>query len=102
MSNYILKNDKPVLAKDIMEWAKWYETADRNIEKTKVGKVNISTVFLGTDHSFGDGPPLLYETMIFGGELDQEQDRYTTKAEATIGHKRMVAKVIASEVFKND
>ena len=29
-----------------------------------------------------DGPPLLYETMIFGGPLEEEQERYSTRAEA--------------------
>src|SRR6187401_652293 len=30
----------------------------------------VSTVFLGLDHSWGHGPPLLYETMVFdpGGD----------------------------------
>ena len=33
--------------------------------------VFISTVFLGIDHNFNlEGPPLLFETMIFGGIKD--------------------------------
>jgi hypothetical protein len=35
------------------------------------GNIGISTVFLGLDHRhFGDGPPLLFETMVFGGSRD--------------------------------
>jgi hypothetical protein len=45
-------------------------------------------VFLGTDHSFGDGPPLLWETMIFGGKHDEFQERYSNLADAKAGHKR--------------
>lgn len=33
-----------------------------------VGDISISTVFLGMDHDYtGHGPPLLFETMTFGG-----------------------------------
>lgn len=53
----------------------------------------ISTVWLGLDHSFGRGKPLIFETMVFSshkgkGKLDEE--RYSTEKEAKIGHKRMV------------
>ena len=58
--------------------------------KTKVGEAEVSTVFLGLDHSFVSGPPVLFETMIFGGQYDQEMWRYHTKAEAEIGHKAVV------------
>jgi hypothetical protein len=45
-------------------------------------------VFLGTDHNLGDygDAPILYETMIFGGPLDQEQWRYASREEAVAGH----------------
>ena len=48
----------------------------------------VSTVFLGIDHSFGEGPPILWETMIFDGPHDQFQERYTSKEEAIAGHER--------------
>jgi hypothetical protein len=87
---YILEGKiaKPV---DLNTWARWYETADRHVAKSgsnEKGKVFISTVFLGLDHSFGHGKPLLFETMIFGGEHDQYQDRYSTWEEAVVGHGR--------------
>lgn len=54
---------------------------------TPDGDAVISTVWLGIDHSFGFGKPLIFETMIFGGPADQYQDRYSTLAEAEAGHK---------------
>lgn len=48
--------------------------------------IHVSTVHLGMDHSYGDGPPLYWETMIFGGAHDQYQDRYASLAEAQAGH----------------
>jgi hypothetical protein len=54
----------------------------------------VSTVYLGVDHSFGNGPPLLYETMVFGcGKHDKYQRRYSTQEEALAGHWETVAMV---------
>jgi hypothetical protein len=50
----------------------------------------VSTVFLGLDHSWDDGPPLLFETMIFGGYYDEYPIRYATIQEARAGHRRVV------------
>ena len=43
----------------------WLQTADTRVAETHVGDYWISTVFLGLDHSFHHGPPVLFETMIF-------------------------------------
>ena len=55
--------------------------------------VRVSTVFLGTDHNCLDGPPILYETMIFGGPWDKSQWRHHTRAEAIAAHDQIVAAV---------
>jgi len=68
---------------------------DRNLAKTRVNGATVSTVFLGLDHRFGAGPPLVFETMVFGGELDGDCDRYSTYDEAELGHVNMVNKVAA-------
>jgi hypothetical protein len=70
---------------------------DYRIAKDAIGDVEVSTVFLGIDRSFGSGPPLLFETMVFGGELDDEQERYSTEAEALAGHAAMVRRVRATQ-----
>jgi len=58
--------------------------------------IDVSTVFLGLDHdAFGAGPPVLYETMIFGGAYDQYQMRYCTRAEATSEHEKIVSRLAA-------
>lgn len=63
------------------------------IGSTHVGSVWVSTVWLGLDHRFGDGPPLIFETMVFGGAFDQEGDRYSTKEQAEAGHAEWCEKV---------
>ena len=88
---YILEEKTPVLTDDLLEWAKWLENADRRVAKTTLPNgVEVSTVFLGLDHSFSEGKPLLFETMIFGGEHDTYQERYTTWEEAEAGHQRAI------------
>lgn len=78
----------------LLEWGRWFDDINnRRVAETFVGDVHISTVFLGIDHRFGDGPPLWFETMIFGGEHDEFQDRYSTLDEARSGHNRAVAMV---------
>jgi hypothetical protein len=91
---YVLKDKAAVLCESVLEWAKWYETADRIVAKDVIGESSVSTVFIGLDHSFGGPVPLIFETMVFGGTLDGEQDRYSTWGEAVSGHQRTVQRVL--------
>lgn len=77
----------------MITWARWLETADRHVAQDFLpGDVRVSIVFLGLDHGFDfKGPPILFETMIFGGEHDQYQDRYATRDEALAGHAKALA-----------
>jgi hypothetical protein len=59
---------------------------------------NVSTIWLGIDHNFGSGPPIIFETMVFGeGSCDLACARYRTESEALRGHEEMVT-VVASTV----
>ncbi len=93
MDEYILDADgNPVPCDDVLEWAKWFQGADRCVAKTEISDgVNVSTVFLGLDHNFMGGTPVLWETMIFGGPHDQYCDRYTSREDALRGHEMAVA-----------
>lgn len=94
--HYILDGHTPVKT-DLMTWARWFVEGDhRQVKQTLMGDVDVSTVFLGLDHRFGEGPPLIFETMIFGGEHDEFCERYSTWEEAEAGHARAVALVSAS------
>jgi len=76
-------------------WAESIDNHDRRVARTKVPGGLVSTVFVGMNHQFGDGPPLIFESMFFGndGEPEEEdQERYSTEAEALAGHARMVKK----------
>jgi len=89
---FILRERRPV-AVDLITWARWFETADRRIARDEVGKATtVSTVFIGCNHQFGKGPPLVFETMVFNGKLDGECQRYSSYDDAEIGHAAMVRK----------
>lgn len=78
-----------------MEWGK-----DLMNPKIKIVKQEtlpngywVSTVWLGLDHRWGKGQPLIFETMVFyQGESDLDMQRYSTEAEAIVGHKALVKK----------
>lgn len=88
--NYVLDGHTPRLEPDLMKWGAEFRK-DRHVGRTDVGEATVSTVFLGIDHNWGDGPPVLFETMVFGGDHDQWTDRYRTWDEAEAGHARVVA-----------
>lgn len=84
---------------DLMTWAEWFETSGdaRRVARDTIGDVTISTVFLGLNHNFGEGPPILFETMIFDGGDDERQWRYSTRDEALAGHAAAVRLVSEQE-----
>jgi hypothetical protein len=93
MEKYILVDREPKRCDDILEWGRWYETAQRHIGDDTINGVRVSTVFLGLDHSFSEGDPILFETMVFGGEHNEWQERYFTYDEAEAGHKNVVRRI---------
>jgi hypothetical protein len=89
------------------------------------GHIWVSTVWLGNNHNFGSGPPLIFETMLFvkltdeqvadrrrrwqelgfGGRdfpwEDLECERYYTVNEALEGHQRIVESLtLKIEIFE--
>lgn len=103
LHHYVLDENKQVVRATLDEWAKFFENREaRRVARTELPGHVVSTVFLGLDHQFGDGPPLLFETMVFpedsSGEVDM--DRYSTWEEAEKGHRRMVWKWRGGEVIQ--
>jgi hypothetical protein len=66
------------------------------VAMTRIGEVEVSTVLLPFDvNLFREGPPRIFETMVFGGLLDQHAERYVTELEALTGHEAWVQRVRA-------
>jgi hypothetical protein len=100
-NGYYDRDGRPL---DVMEWARLFHDVHykRVKETTLPNGLWVSTVWLGLDHSFGHGPPLIFETMVFDrhedasrgfhGTLgnDLEMVRYSTEREAVDGHESLV------------
>jgi hypothetical protein len=85
---YILDKDNKPVKSTIIQHSEWLEANPERkaVKQEHVGDVWVSTVFLGLDHAWDSDIPVLWETMIFGGEHDQYQDRYTSVEDALEGH----------------
>lgn len=97
MLYYGLDDDNNVI--EMTDKEAWYELLanyeKRTIGKTMVGHVEVSTMFLGRDYGYksflsDDGPPLCFETHVFGGKNDGYETRYSTWAEAKENHDSIV------------
>src|SRR5262245_36177649 len=85
---YVLDDEgQPLRCNDVIVWGQWMQQANRIVKQDFVegltdvtaagrGRVGVSTVFLGLNHRFfGQGPPILWETLVFGTTLDGEMVR---------------------------
>lgn len=104
--HYILNDQgEPEICLSLQRWGEFYSHPEnRIIHQTQVGSILISTVFLGLDHRFGDGPPILWETMMFGwmlpAALQHYQERYTSRDHAEAGHWKAYAAVKCQPMWR--
>lgn len=103
MNTYILGSNNEVVPVPFDKWIEWEKkNPDRRIisrNRVFIGdeEILVSTVFLGLDHSRNGGPPLVFETMVFGGINSDWQDRYTNYRDACEGHLKVLEAVINNE-----
>lgn len=74
-----------------IEWAHKFNDPNYHIVKqTKLRHARkwVSTVWIGLSHQFGDGPPLIFETMVFqwGRYIDIDCERTSTEHDARLAH----------------
>lgn len=90
MHLYYDRSGRPI---SLDEWTRNFRL-NRSVAQTHLGRLGyVSTVFLGLNHAWDDGPPLLFETLVFGGPLDETMERYTTEEQARIGHEFMIMRL---------
>lgn len=85
---------------DMWEWAERFgDWKYKRIAFARVGRIQVSTVWLGLDLGFSGGPPLIFKTMCFPvRRRDQHKEwpsnnyqaRYSTEQAARLGHERIV------------
>jgi len=104
---YLDDNGEPVGADlddpRLIEWfSHSWEPGPRSkrVAENEVDHYWVSTVFLSIDHAFLDGPPVLWETMVFDretGESDLYCEGYASREAAMQGHARVVAALLAGK-----
>jgi hypothetical protein len=108
MSDYWILDNRTAIPRppemDFISWAMWFKTADRRVALDIVAGIQVSTVFLGRNHSHSRGAnarPILFETMLLT-EIDTDLSfddlgtkRYSTWEEAETGHRAIVEQLRA-------
>lgn len=93
---YVLNaRGEPVPEPDPRKWGRWLEEhgEDRVLARSDVAGTVVSTVFLGLDHQYAHGPPILWETLIVAGKHRGYMQRYTTEYAALNGHSHIVRRL---------
>ena len=109
LGHYTLVDREPVKLETLKAWVEEVARRDRiaaktgvdpwRVDLTEIGEVEILTVFLGLDHNYlRRGPPILFETMIFGGRLDHSRNRCATWDEAEAMHAEAIRLVRAANL----
>lgn len=88
-------NNQPVECVDQEDYAQWQMISEHKLllrnTRFNNNKIEVSTVFLGLNHCYMGGNPILWETMIFAEDLPLHQgmDRYRSYESAIKGHYAM-------------
>ena len=98
---YVLDADnRPVPTDDVRTWGEMFGSDQRFVDYTEItSAVTVSTIFMGIDHRMGgEGPPLLFETMVFTNGDGDETHRYSSWDDAKTGHAALVKRLRARYV----
>lgn len=97
---YFDRHGRPITLQDFARLHA--DMAYRRVGSHDVGPWWVSTVWLGINHRFGPGPPLIFETMAFRDDTDGEDSpadewtaRYSTEEQARAGHAYVVRMLAA-------
>lgn len=85
---YTLNENNEPVETDLINGLNFFESAQRYLKKTRFKSGVVSTVFLIIDHNhWGNGEPLLFETMIFGSPVNEWMSRCARYDDAMLIHK---------------
>jgi hypothetical protein len=97
---YILEGTVPRKVKDLQELLEFNNSRPHHVRLTSLKDVIVSTIFtvynLG-HHGIHD-EPVLFETHVFGGDMDGYEERYSTYEEARQGHHNVVD-MVEGQIF---
>jgi hypothetical protein len=92
--DYYFLVEHEIVPCDVFTWGQWHQMANCVLFRDRIGGILVSTIFFGLNRrSKPNDPPLIFETMVFGGDFGDYQERYATYSEAEAGHRRILAMV---------
>lgn len=91
--DYYDKQGKPLTDEQYMDLLRTIGPDYKRVASTDIGDIWLSTVWLGLDHQYGDGEPLIFETMQFDDGEAGDCERYSTIEEAQAGHDAWVKRI---------
>ncbi len=99
---YYDRHGKPMT---LQQWAEKFEDAHyRHVARDVIGPdepldpaplITVMTFWLGLNHNWRSDEPLIFETIVIGGEHDATGIWYTTETQAREGHRRAVEELRA-------
>lgn len=103
---YRLNTDGSIVGVPLHEFGQMIEGLNQNIVRTTITIENqvivVSTVFIGVSVHSDFTEPALFETMIFGGQLDKSVWRYISLDKAKQGHQEVVSSLLEEYGINNN
>jgi len=93
---YYLNEDKTVRPCHLLTWSTQFQKLSmlgkKHVGDDEIEGKRVSTVWLGLNHRFDEGKPLIFETMVFKDKSGAEIycERYSTWEEAEEGHQKAI------------
>jgi len=95
------ENRNVIPCKTWEEFRQWHNSIDpetktgmgQRVKRTEIGNVLVSTVFVGIDLAFFESTPMMFESLVFGGDNDGYCEHYATWQDAENGHQRIVDEI---------
>jgi len=95
---YYVLDGKAAVPASFDRWSMLLNSTERIVAQETVAGIWVSTVFIGLDYRFGEGPPLIFETAVQDDYDWQGQWRYSTWEEAEAGHRAVVEHIKAEAI----
>ena len=102
-NDYYVLFGREIVPCDVFTWVTWHQMTNHTISRDSVGEILVSTIFFGLNQrSQPNSPPLIFETMVFGGSFGEYRERYETYSEAEAGHQRVLSMVMDERILGSE